>query len=312
MTLLLSGLLTLVELNCENLFDCYHDEGKQDAEYTPGGLRRWTRTRFWQKVNNLAQEIASCSSYEGGNNLPDVVALCEVENDSCMLYLTQRSLLRGAGYEYVMTNSADPRGIDVALLYQSDAFRPLCYDVLRPTTPPGQRPTRDILYVKGLTRSLDTLHVFVCHFPSRYGNRHQRDEFRREIAEMMVHSLDSLLQRNAHSLIAVLGDFNETCSEPSPSLLRHYSQQCVTDTCLGRHGALGSYCYQGLWQHIDHIFISLALQPLVVHARVNDAPFLLQEDERYLGLKPFRTFYGSHYQSGGYSDHLPLVVTLRL
>lgn len=31
--------------------------------------------------------------------------------------LTKRSALRTAGYEYVMTNSPDERGIDVALLY---------------------------------------------------------------------------------------------------------------------------------------------------------------------------------------------------
>ena len=46
------------------------------------------------------------------------VALCEVENDSVMRDLTHYSALREADYRYVMTQSPDERGIDVALLYQ--------------------------------------------------------------------------------------------------------------------------------------------------------------------------------------------------
>ena len=115
LSLLLSGFLTLVELNCENMFDYTHDDGKQDTEYLPEATRHWTRNRYWHKLNNIAQEIISCSSADGG--IPDLVALCEVENDSVMSDLSRRSLLRNAGYEYLMTSSPDMRGIDVALMY---------------------------------------------------------------------------------------------------------------------------------------------------------------------------------------------------
>ena len=33
--------------------------------------------------------------------------------------------------------------------------------------------------------------------------------------------------------------------------------------------------------------------------------FLLTDDERYMGRKPFRTYVGIRYH-GGYSDHLPI------
>ena len=39
--------------------------------------------------------------------------------------------------------------------------------------------------------------------------------------------------------------------------------------------------------------------------------FLLQTDERYMGIKPFRTFYGAKHL-GGYSDHLPVYIDLHL
>ena len=43
--------------------------------------------------------------------------------------------------------------------------------------------------------------------------------------------------------------------------------------------------------------------------RVFDAPFLLADDPDYPGKKPFPT-YGGYKWSGGYSDHLPVLITV--
>jgi len=118
--------LTLVELNCENLFDCRHDSLKQDTEWLPASVRKWTPARYWSKLNRIGQEIIASTADSVTHQLPDLVALVEVENDSVLRDLTRRSLLRHAGYEYLMTESPDLRGIDVALLYQPFAFRPVC------------------------------------------------------------------------------------------------------------------------------------------------------------------------------------------
>ena len=159
--------LTLVELNCENLFDYEHDPGKNDTEWVEGVVRRWSPQRYWLKQRNFAQEIMSCSNDTASWGLPNLIALTEVENDRVLHDLTRRSLLRNAGYHYLMTESADSRGIDVALLYQPLVFRPLCYDCLTVEPMEGMRPTRDILYVKGKYISGDTLHIFVVHAPSK-------------------------------------------------------------------------------------------------------------------------------------------------
>ena len=121
LSFVLASFLTFVELNCENLFDCRHDSLKQDTEWLPDGARHWTPARYWRKLNNLGQEILSCQE----DGVPDLVALVEVENDTCLFDLTHRSLLRNAGYEYLMTESPEVRGIDVALLYQPFSFRPM-------------------------------------------------------------------------------------------------------------------------------------------------------------------------------------------
>ena len=44
-------------------------------------------------------------------------------------------------------------------------------------------------------------------------------------------------------------------------------------------------------------------------AIIFDAGFLLEEDEKYYGKKPFRTYLGPRYH-GGFSDHLPVYLDL--
>ena len=292
--------MTLVELNCENLFDCRHDSLKQDMEWLPDGQRKWTPGRYWRKVNQLGQEILSCQQ-EG---VPDLVTLVEVENDSCLFDLTRRSLLRNAGYEYLMTSSPDVRGIDVALLYQPFSFRPICYECLDITPLEGMRPTRDILYVQGEVISGDTLHVFVVHAPSRFGGEKQTRPNRLLVMQRLMDVI-RLLPIDARIIVA--GDFNDYADSPSLLFLQENGLHNITRNAKGSHGAEGTYRYEGRWQSIDHVLVSQVLCNKVVETYVNDSPFLLQEDKKYGGVKPLRTFIGLRYQRG-FSDHLPLVV----
>ena len=152
--------------NVENLFDCRHDSLKEDREFLPDGEKKWTPSRYWRKLDALSKVVAAV----GEERLPDLVGLCEVENDSVLFDLTRRSSLRALGYRYVATHSPDVRGIDVALLYQPGSFRLLeSHEIPVPSAEAGFRPTRNVLYVKGEVLSGDTLHVLVCHLPSRLG-----------------------------------------------------------------------------------------------------------------------------------------------
>lgn len=296
--------LTFVELNCENLFDCRHDSLKQDQEWLPASVRKWTPARYWRKINGISQEILSCRQ----DGVPDLVALVEVENDSVLRDLTRRSLLRNAGYEYLMTASPDVRGIDVALLYQPFSFRPVCYDYLSVQPLEGMRPTRDILYVYGETVSGETLHIFIVHAPSRFGGERATRPNRRIVMQRLIASV-SLLPADAKVIVA--GDFNDYADSPSLQFLEHNGLCNVSRHARGSHGARGTYRYQGRWQSIDHVLVSPVLRDAVDSVYVNDAPFLLEDDKQYGGVRPLRTYNGFRYQRG-FSDHLPLVVRFRL
>ena len=255
-----------------------------------------------------------------------------VENDSVMRDLTRYSALREADYRYVMTQSPDERGIDVALLYQRNLFKLLSYQSLPVDKPrKNSRPTRDILHVSGLLLNRDTLDVLVAHFPSRSGGARESEPYRLLAVRKVKHAIDSLYTIRQHPQIVLLGDFNdypenksvkEVLEAAAPSTLQDSLHPQKLYHLLARKTKtrkhFGSYKYQGEWGLLDHIIVSGTLlqehAPLYTEEAKADVfclPFLLTRDKKYGGQQPFRTYYGMKYQ-GGYSDHLPVYAEFRL
>lgn len=312
----------LVEWNVENLFDTLHDAGFADRDFLPEGSYGWNTPRYLTKASALSRTIAALS----GTTAVDLVALCEVENDSVLVQLTQRSLLAPLGYAYVMTHSLDRRGVDVALMYQPMAFRPYAVASLRvPHDSVTERPTRDILFVSGETISGDTLHVFVCHFPSRLGGRRVSEPYRLRAAGVIRQCVDSLFAVQREAKIIVTGDFNDEPRNASiatvlaasvpPARLSDVdvARLYVLSARLKAHdGVAGTYKYRGEWNRLDNILVSGALLTSTEGLRTSEAqcaiaalPHLLERDESRGGVKPRRAFLGTYYH-GGVSDHLPL------
>lgn len=298
--------------NVENLFDTRDDSLKNDNEFLPDATRRWTRSRYRQKLTNLAKGIIASSHKE---RIPDLVGLCEVENDSCLYDLTHRSPLREADYRYVMTDSPDERGIDVALLYQHRSFKLLQHQSIRiPHTQMKRPPTRDILHVTGQVVSGDTLDVWVCHFPSRSQGKAASEPFRMLAARTLRQSIDSLMQIRRHPYFIIMGDFNDQHSDKSLRI-----EICGKGDLhnLMIHRGKGTYRYRGEWETFDQFIVSSTLtegKDCNIHLKgvqIFQHPFLLEEDTNNGGYKPFRTFNGIRYQ-GGYSDHLPIGLDLEI
>ena len=306
--MLLLSIFTFVELNCENLFDCRHDSLKNDTEFLPDGSYHWTRTRYWRKLKRVGQTIIACGVKGQSWQLPDMVALCEVENDSVLHDLTRRSLLRNARYDYVMTCSPDERGIDVALVYSPFSFRLIRSHSVRVEPIKNMRPTRDILYASGVIASGDTLHVIVAHLPSRRGGERHSRPFRMAAADRVAAVADSVYNVSKDAKIIIAGDFNDYANSASVRMLCGKRLKDISAEATGRNGAKGTYRYQGEWGSLDHILVSESLARNVVHCYVNDAPFLVEPDAKYGGVKPRRNYLGPRYQNG-FSDHLPLVAT---
>ena len=172
---------TVMFYNVENLFDTSDDTTRDDNEFLPEGSRRWTEKRYWQKINALSRVIAAA----GGWELPALVGLCEVENEDVVKDLVYGSILSGGGYGVVHRESPDSRGIDPALLYRRDLIKVVdCRSWVPEVNEDEVFESRNLLYVKALV-DFDTLHIIICHWPSRRGGVLAAEGIRERIAEQI-------------------------------------------------------------------------------------------------------------------------------
>ena len=298
--------------NVENLFDTKDDPRKNDNEFLPEATRHWNFFRYRDKLKNLAKGIIA----SGNEYVPDLVGLCEVENDSCLYDLTRRSPLKEAGYRYVMTDSPDQRGIDVALLYQRGSFKVLQHQSIRiPNKQLKKGATRDILHVVGEVLSGNQLDVFVCHFPSRSGGQAKSEPYRLLTAKILKEAVDSVMKVRKHPHILIMGDFNDYPTNKSMKKVL-----CADGGLrnLMKDKKEGTYRYRGEWGILDQFIVSKTLlkkkgsiRTSSKKAQILHLDFLLEEDEKYGGDKPFRTYNGMKYL-GGFSDHLPIFLDLEI
>ncbi|MDR3195051.1 MAG: endonuclease [Tannerella sp.] len=299
--------------NVENLFDTEDDPDTHDEEFLPDGLRRWTLSRYYTHLRQTARVISAAGEWD----TPALVGLCEVENDSVVTHLLNRTPLRAQHYRYCMTRGNDSRGINNVLLYQPDKFRYLGHECGRIGFGRRGKRSRDILHVWGKIITGDTLDVFVCHFPSRSGGEKETEQDRMDAARHVRRMCDSLYRLRQTPNLLLMGDFNDTpanrsirtltaSAHPEQTLLNLFADEAVLK-------AKGSHKYQGEWSQLDQMMISKAWKRFLEEGspRVFNAPFLLTEDKTKRGQRPKRLYYGIGYE-GGFSDHLPVVADFLL
>ncbi|MGN1232608.1 MAG: hypothetical protein ACI4UJ_04060 [Candidatus Cryptobacteroides sp.] len=280
--------------NLENFFD-WEDggTGESDKEFSPGGPRHWTSTKFYRKANLIAKTFFWIMARYG--RLPDVAGFAEVENKSVVTRLVFNTLLRKYGYSVLHRESLDHRGIDVALIYRRDSLRLMNCGIRRLDS----MFTRDILFAdfEDLRNGRRTVFI-VNHFPSKYGGAETGS--RREAASIALKNLcDSVISRNVAGVV-VMGDFNDVPSSPAFDTLRT-SLTCLADP-FEKEGK-GTIRFNGKWDMIDMFWTSSAVYGKMT---IEEIPFLRVWDNVYPGFKPLRTYSGPRYL-GGVSDHCPIV-----
>ena len=310
-----SPALRMVFWNVENLFDTRNDSLTLDDEFTPSGGMHWNEQRYRNKLNNVYRTIAAMGRTDNGTlEMPAIVAMAEVENNKVLRDLCQGTPLRKSGYKPIHYDSPDVRGIDNAVIYRPDCFRMVASTPICVSDSASHFFTRDILCIVGTLASGDTLILFVNHFPSKRGSE-DAERRREHVAATLRRHMDSAALMHPGSAIVVMGDFNAAPDEKAISKTLLGSSLYV-NLMSGASPRSGSYNYQGQWSYIDQIIVlrsmvdgSSPLQVSGAQAHVFDAAFLLTDDDRHLGVKPFRTYLGIRYL-GGFSDHLPVYVDI--
>ncbi len=297
--------LKVVSYNVENLFYPERDSLKDDSEWTPEGERRWSYTRYYRKVENIARVLTNIGEWDG----VDIVGLQEVENALCVKRLCYT--LRRGEYDFVHYESPDARGIDVALIFKKSRVDTIATRAIRVK---GERVngerliTRDILYVCAQIDKRDTVHFFVCHLPSQRGGKAESEWKRRVAKEVLEGAIDSVYLAFRDPKIIVMGDYNGAPKED----IRGVKNKMIVESQKSKvERPNGTHKYQGRWTCLDHFYTSPSLDSLS-RAEIYNAAWIQEPDEKYLDLKPKRTYNGFRYQKDGFSDHLPIVLTVSL
>ena len=317
------GNIRFVFYNVENLFDTFDDSLTHDGEFLPWGMKGWKTERYEDKLKKIFKVLVNV----GGWELPEMIGLCEIENRLVLEDLIKKTPLTREKYGIIQEDSPDARGIDLGFLYRKDAFLPLNHEAINITFPfDSTTKTRDLLYIEGLVNSKkDTLHVFICHFPSRRGGKEASQPKRAYVASQVRKRVEAIMRSNPNAKIIVTGDFNDEPTDKSILEVLH-AKGNWEDLKNGEfHNymynfkvkeGLGTYKYQGYWNMLDQWIVSQGLMDNQSKSylksnsgQIFKRPWLMQDDPDAPGQKPFRTYGGSFYY-GGYSDHLPIYLDI--
>jgi predicted extracellular nuclease len=305
--------------NVENLFDTKDDPDTLDNEYLPFSAKKWDWSRYHTKIAHISKVIGSA-----GNDLPVIVGLTEIENSEVLTDLINSDRLKSGKYHFVHYDSKDERGIDVALLYRQDYFQPVASQPILLTFPFDKEDrTRDVLYVRGMFAGQDTVHIFVNHWPSRREGTRESEPRRTYAAKTVRQFINGIFFEEPEAKIILMGDFNDP--PDSYSLRKVLLAEPIDGSGktnlinlafpLFRKRA-GTSNHRGRWLLFDQVIVSRSLirpnNGIFISPssfRIFDASWLLFTHPKYHEKMPNKTYSGEKYH-GGYSDHLPVYVTI--
>jgi len=321
--------LTVLCWNVENLFDDV-DDGTEFPEYDPG-RGRWDSERFRLRVDTVAETIRA--AVPGG---PDVLVLQEVENENALRDLVGRAL-RDLDYAWTAIVAKPNLPANIAVASRVPIVRVHSIGI----SAYGDNELRDLLEVE-IEQDGRRLHVFDVHWKAKTGGARETERWRIEAASKLGRRVREILAADPAADILAAGDFNESMDEwrrvdraypvalvPLGELPPRETPACsilladdpaeagVRDGALALYepwneiaeSGRGSYCYHGGWETVDHVLLSPGLFDDRGYRyrrgsfRVVRLPFLLAADGT-----PKRWSWRPGER--GYSDHLPLLVTL--
>ncbi|MFN3951216.1 MAG: endonuclease/exonuclease/phosphatase family protein [Thermaurantimonas sp.] len=328
--------------NLENLLDLEHSERPDWRKKKIGNyLAGWNENVLSRKINNLTSAIAEMNNGTG----PDILGVCEVENERLLALLTSRLAVTGRRYHWVHYESNDKRGIDVAFLYDTNLFE-VPSDLIFTVRLHKRSATRDLLQVEFKTKKGKSLIVIGNHWPARSGGQFETEPFRIMAAETLSYWLYQIAEKRGNDQpVLVMGDFNDepfsrsmaeyALSTPNIRLLRGarkdhngiYTPYLLNLLWNEMTDGKGTYLYNGRWSVLDQMLVNRAIALnkgfSVLSAGIYDHPDLITK-----GLNPAPLAFGAPSKAGkdrsgmiresvgrywpkGYSDHLPVVVLLK-
>jgi predicted extracellular nuclease len=316
--------ISIASYNVQNLFDLIDDEYHLEGNYTPSSV--WNQSHYQKKISAIAKVAQSINA--------DILTLQEVESEAVLLDLKEEIARLGIDYTYHRVSpSWDPRGIALAVLskfpFKRAIGRPIDYQF---ECSNGEfldgysKEARPIDEINFWGRDGDYhLTLLINHWKSRAADPYpcQVAEHQERGGEQINSLLRTWLNEDSRRSVVVLGDFNTTEYSKALSesldadlnlarLLEDYQlyntwgELNVGDTGVANTADNSSYFYNQRWQRLDHIFVTRGMTRgssdwQLERFEVISPDFLLRNQRPYS--------WDFNAQSG-YSDHLPIKITL--
>lgn len=307
--------LLIVSYNVENLMDTLDTPLKSDQEFLPTSDKNWNTKRYFKKLNDIAAVINDIDK----KHFPDLIGLVEIENKAVVEDLLKTDVFKDKNYKIAHRETKDPRGIDLALVYNPKIFSFYAdyqFDIFDSNGVAYN--TRQIYLVKGLVGK-DTMYVFLNHWKSRSGGQTKTEYKRIQAAKRLNEIIQYIFSYNPSANIICLGDFNDTPTDISINQTLNASTDSIfaskTElfnlTAFLAKQNLGTYNYRGNWNMIDNLIVSqnMLTKNNSVYAKTN-AMVYSSDLNVYFSKKlqlnvPNKTYGGNNYY-GGVSDHFPI------
>jgi len=316
---------TIAFYNLENLFDTINDTSINDEASPMMELKSNRSKVYWDKIDKLASTIAQIG-LDKANTSPAIIGVSEVENLGVIEDLVKNKHLVKNNYGIIHYDSPDKRGIDVALLYQKNYFKPIYHEAFNPNIYKNNFKvyTRDQLLVSGYLDD-ELIHVIVNHWPSRSGGEAKSRPLREKAAYQNTKIIDQIRENDPNAKILILGDFND---DPINSSFKNILKTKRKKKNVGKNDIYNPYedlfirgfntlVYRDNLNLFDMILISSPLLDSgkkdfsnykMFQAMIFNKRFLSDKKGKFKGY-PFRSFSNGGY-TGGYSDHYPVYMYL--
>lgn len=309
--------------NLENLFneEDYPTRSEWLQKKLKYELKDWTTEVLNIKLAQLAKIISQMNDGKG----PDMLGVCEVEDKVVLdkLLLTLAPLNRK--YGIAIHEGEDKRGIDLAIIYDTEKFTAASQFTHRITK---RTPTRDIFQVNFKTTLGKDLVIVTNHWPARMPSTYETEPYRIIAGETLGYWVKRITEELGSDVgILAMGDFNDV---PSSRSLTDYALSTtnrlkVTNSrssprlfnlmAVEAARGVGSMYYSGPFL-FDQILVSKGLIKSTSPMKVVDGSAMVETfpDMAYGSYTSPRRFgrpsRSSSYNQEGYSDHFPVSVRI--
>lgn len=310
--------------NLENLFERENDPNRPPElqNRLAGELQGWTAARRDQKIQNLASIIIQMFNGQG----PDLLGVCEVENEKIVKRLASKINISGRNYDVAAHECKDTRGIDVSFIYDQNTLQvanPSHQVVIKRTA------TRDLFWCTFTVTATNREFVAIAnHWPSRSAGQYESEPFRMLTGETLSFVASGLLADHPNLPILAMGDFND---EPFNRSMQEYflgtrDPGRVKGSPLARFLNLmwplmqgddpGTYLFSSTWNMLDQFLVSKEFIKNSSKVKVVDGSTAMFKPPELSGPAGAAKKYGrpskpSSFDQTGFSDHYPIVMKVK-